>query len=107
MRKRNNQINIRLYDSELEKLNKKVAKSGLTRETFIRNVLSGTDIKPAPPVEFADLIKEIRRIGNNLNQLVHYANGNGYVDKDRLSESLAELDKLESELWSVFKTGGK
>ena len=107
MRKRNNQINVRLYDSELEKLNKKVAKSDLPRETYIRNVLNGTEIKPTPPIEFSELIKEIRRIGNNLNQLVHYANGNGYVDKDKLTASLSELDKVESELWAAFKTGGR
>lgn len=107
MRKRNNSINIRLNDVELEKLNKKVTESGLSREGFIRNVLNDVEIHPAPPVDFFNLIREIRRIGNNINQLVHYANGNGFVENKVLTEHLTELDGIENALWKTFKTGGK
>ena len=65
MRKRNNQINIRLYDAELDKLNKKVAKSGMPREKFLRNLIAGAEIKPTPPVDFANLIREVRRLGGS------------------------------------------
>ena len=105
MRKRNNSINVRLNDTELEKLNEKVFKSGLSREAFIRNVLNGVEIHTAPPVDFFNLIREIRRVGNNINQLVHYANGNGFVESKKLSEHLTELDGIEKELWKSFRGG--
>ena len=105
MRKRNNSINVRLNDTELEKLNENVLKSGLPREAFIRNVLNGVEIYPAPPVDFFNLIREIRRVGNNINQLVHYANGNGFVESKKLSEHLTELDSIEKELWKSFRGG--
>ena len=105
MRKRNNSINVRLNDTELEKLNKKVETSGLSRESFIRNVLNGAEIHPAPTVDFFNLIREIRRVGNNINQLVHYANGNGFVESKKLPEHLNELDGIEKELWKSFRGG--
>ena len=105
MRKRNNSINVRLNDIELEKLNKKVETSGLSREAFIRNMLNGAEIHPAPPVDFFNLIREIRRVGNNINQLVHYANGKGFVESKKLTEHLNELDGIEKELWKSFRGG--
>ena len=105
MRKRNNQINIRLYDAELNKLNIQVAKSGMSREKFLRNLIAGAEIKPAPPVDFTNLIREVRRLGSNVDRLLHYANGKGYVSKRELTETLTELDNLEKTMWQVFKPG--
>ena len=105
MRKKNNQINIRLYDAELDKLNKKVAKSGMPRERFLRNLIAGAEIKPAPPVDFANLICEVRRLGSNVDRLLHYANGKGYVSKKELSDTMTELDKLEKTMWQAFGPG--
>ncbi len=105
MRKRNNQINIRLYDNELQKLNKQVAKSGMSREKFIRNVLAGAEVKSSPPVDFFNLIREVRRVGSNVDRLLHYANGKGYVSKQELTDTLTELDNLEKTMWESFKPG--
>ena len=105
MRKRNNQINVRLNDSELQKLNKKVLKSGMSREKFLRNLLAGAEIKPAPPVDFTNLIREVRRLGSNVDRLLHYANGKGYVSKRELTETLTELDNLEKTMWLAFGPG--
>lgn len=105
MRKRNNQINIRLYDAELDKLNKKVAKSGMSREKFLRNLIAGAEIKPTPPVDFANLIREVRRLGSNVDRLLHYANGKGYVSKKELSDTMTELDNLEKSMWQAFGPG--
>ena len=99
MRKRNNQINIRLYDAELNKLNKQVAKSGMPREKFLRNLIAGAEIKPAPPVDFTNLIREVRRLGSNVDRLLHYAS------KKELTETLTELDNLEKTMWQAFKPG--
>ncbi len=105
MRKRNNQINVRLNDNELQKLNKKVLKSGMSREKFLRNLIAGAEIKPAPPVDFTNLIHEVRRLGSNVDRLLHYANGKGYVSKKELSDTMTELDNLEKTMWQAFKPG--
>lgn len=105
MRKRNNQINVRLNDSELKKLNRKVANSGLSREKYIRNVLNGTEIHPSPPVDFYTLIREVRRVGSNIDRLLHYLSGKGFVQEQQLCEVLSELDELENAMWQAFKPG--
>lgn len=107
MRKRNHQINVRLDENELKKLEKKVAKSGLTREAYIRKVLNGSKVYPMPPVEFYDLIREVRRIGNNINQLTRMSNAGEKLDVMLLNNALAELDKVEDAMWQAFQPGGR
>ena len=70
-RKRNNQINVRLSASELEKLKLKVAQSGLSREKYIRLALNSTKIHPSPPVDFYTHIREVRRVVSNLDRILH------------------------------------
>lgn len=105
MRKRNNQINVRLNDSELKKLGRKVTDSGLSREKYIRNVLNGTEMHPSPPVDFYTLIREIRRVGSNIDRLLHCLSGKGFVQEQQLREALFELDELEKAMWQAFKPG--
>lgn len=107
MRKRNHQINVRLDENELKKLEKKVAKSGITREAYIRKVLNGSKVYPTPPVEFYDLIREVRRIGNNINQLTRMSNAGEKLDVMLLNNALAELDKVEDVMWQAFGLGGR
>ena len=105
MRKRSNQINVRLNDLELKKLSRKVAESGLSREKYIRNVLNGTEIHPSPPVDFHTLIREIRRVGSNIDRLLHYLSGKGFVQEQQLREALFELDELEKSMWQACMPG--
>ena len=105
MRNRNNQIILRLNDSELNMLNQKVAASGLSRERYIRKVLAEEPIPMALPVDFKTLIREMNRIGSNIEQILRIANTKRLVDVPRLRQSLDELDSLEKTMWQVFMPG--
>ena len=50
MRKRNVSILFRLNKKEAEALDKKVKKSGLSREAYLRQLISGAVPKEAPPL---------------------------------------------------------
>lgn len=78
---------------ELLELNEKANLCKCSREKFLRLVLSETQIKAPPPIEYYTLIKEFNAIGNNLNQLVKlaYAREN---DKVQLYTTLSNLDGL-------------
>ena len=67
--KRNKEIKVRLSLIELENLNKCVKKTGLSREEYIRTLISG--YVPAPRIsdDVKEIIKQLRMIGNNLNQI--------------------------------------
>ena len=86
-------------------LNQKVAASGLSRERYIRKVLAEEPIPTALPDDFKTLIREMNRIGSNIEQILRIANAKRLVDVPRLRQSLDELDSLEKAMWQVFMPG--
>ena len=58
MRKRNKSFVVRCTEKELEELDEKVARSGLNRETYVRKILAGAEIKETPGLDYFEF-KEI------------------------------------------------
>lgn len=78
MRKRNIAIMFRLNRKEAEALDKKVKKSGLNREAYLRQVITGIVPRDAPPPDYYSMMRELHKVGNNLNQIAqkaHVLNG--------------------------------
>ena len=94
---RTKEIKVRMSDDEFTLLNDKVQKCGMSREKFIRLVLSDYQPKELPPIEYFKLIKEINTNGNNLNQLVKIAYIQG-IDITRLDGVLNKHEHLLLEL---------
>ena len=103
MRKRNRRVEIYFSDSEYEELMKKVSASKLSREKFCRLVLSGVQIKEAPPVEFYSLITEVRKVGVHLNQILRKANSIGLLDVPLIRNALDEVHKTQAMLYETFR----
>lgn len=81
MRKRNNAFLVRLTEEEHKRLKQHVRKSGLSREVVVRALINGYSPKSLPPLDYYALLRELRSIGNNLNQLAAKANATGHIDK--------------------------
>lgn len=105
MRRRNCRVEIYFTKDELETLTKKYKKTGMSRETYCRNILSGAEIKEAPPIEYYDLIREVRKVGTTLNQLAAKANSLGFIDSLALKDALERNHKTEAMLWDTFRNG--
>lgn len=73
MRKRNYRVEIYFTKNELEALMKKVRKAGLSREGYCRRILNGAVVKEHPPAEVPLLIREVRRVGFNIDQLFRWS----------------------------------
>ena len=71
-RKRNNQIVIRLSDEEKEMLKRKVEQSGKTQQEFLISMLINGTVTNTDGVK--ELFPEVKRIGNNLNQIARSCN---------------------------------
>ena len=82
--KRNKEIKIRLSLIELENLNECVKKTGLSREEYIRTLISD-DVK--------EIIKQLRMIGNNLNQIAVIGYKTGTIDILKYKRNCSELEK--------------
>lgn len=107
MRKRHAGFVIRLTEDELKTLDKKVHKSGLTREKYMRKIISDSRVYEAPPVDFAKLIREVNRVGSNIDQILRIANTKNLLDVPRLRKELDELDAIEDAMWKAFAPDGR
>ena len=88
MRKRNVAILFRLNRKEAEALDKKVKKSGLSREAYLRHLISGVVPRDAPPPDYFSMMRELHWIGNNLNQIAQKAHTLNVVDVQRYDRDM-------------------
>lgn len=102
--KRTLEMKIRFTRSELDALTKKAKKAGLSREGFCRAVLNGATVKEAPPVDVPVLIREVRRVGYNMEQILRLANAKGLLDVPRLRKALDENRAVENLIMETYTT---
>ena len=93
MRKRNIQIITRLDKEENERFKKRVKKSGLSQEAYIRHIINGLVPTDAPPPDYLTMMRELHAIGTNLNQIAQKAHVLNVVDVKRYDEAVATLNK--------------
>lgn len=103
--KRTLEMKVRFTKTELDALTKKARKSGLSREGYCRRVLNGTEVKEAPPADVPVLIQEVRRVGNNLNQIMKRANALGLLDVPQLRKALEDNRAVEKLIADTYMGG--
>ena len=93
MRKRNVHVQFWLDKKEAEAFNKKVKRSGLSREVYLRHLINGLVPQDAPPPAYFDFMRELHGIGNNLNQIAQKAHVLGVMDERRYEEETRKFDQ--------------
>ena len=68
MRKRNYRIEVKLDQDEFNHLMELVEQSKLSRESYIRMLISGVIPKAAPSKQMLDATRLLRKIARNINQ---------------------------------------
>lgn len=104
MRKRNNRVVFYLNDKELNMLESKVNKTGLTREAFLRALIADRDVKELPPADYFEVLKHLRQINNNMNQLAVRANYIGLIDADAYRSN---VDMLQAAVGKLIREAYK
>lgn len=66
----------------------------MTREAYIRAVLADTVPVELPPVSYVDLLKELNRIGNNINQIATVANALGVLNYKEYCKHYAKVEQV-------------
>ena len=84
----------RLNRKEAEAFDKKVKKSGLNREAYLRQLIQGIVPKDAPPPDYYSMMRELHKVGNNLNQIAQKAHTLNVLDVQRYDETVKEYRKL-------------
>jgi len=86
MRSRNHRIEFHLNDMEFGSFSRSVNKSGLTYSAYLRHLINGRQPQEKPPPEYFDVLKELRAIGRNVNQIAMVANVTGIIEADKYGE---------------------
>lgn len=91
MNNRNYEIKVRLTQAEMVHLNRLVNGSKLSREAYLRQLISGVVPQDAPPPDYFSMMQQLYRIGNNLNQLALKAHALGAIDARYYDEAVREF----------------
>ena len=100
MQNRNVVIKFRLNNKEADALNNRVKKSGVSRESYIRHLISGYIPTDVPPPDYHSMLNELRGIGKNMNQIAQKAHVLNVVDAGRYDEA---FELLKQQLLEIMK----
>ena len=104
MRKRNKAVTIRMTEEEFTALQRRIKESGRTQQSYIINAALTARISSAEEiatlkeisVSFGDLVRQLRGLATNVNQMARIANKSGTFPATR------ELSKI-SDLVSIYR----
>lgn len=96
-RTRPKQIVIRVSEEELEQIKKKVEQSGKSQQQYIIEALTQKQVTNTDGIKV--LMPELKRVGNNLNQIAKALNSTGYYDYRLITQNQKELN----EVWQSLK----
>lgn len=82
----------RLNRKEAEALDKKVKKSGLSREAYLRHLINGVVPRDAPTPDYYAMMRELHQIGNNLNQIAQKAHMFHAMDVQKYDTNMLLLE---------------
>ena len=102
MPKRNCRFEVRLSKDEFSNLTRKARKAGLSCGAFVREAIKGQTVVEAPSVDVPILIREVRRVGNNINQILKIANSKGLLDVPQLRKALEENRTVEKMIADAY-----
>lgn len=96
-RTRLKQIVIRMTDEEYETVKKQVAKSGMKQQEYLIKAVTEKPIINTDGVK--EIIPELKRIGNNLNQIARRCNEGYEVTHDEVLKQGEEMN----EVWLLLR----
>ena len=104
MRKRNCRVEVCFTKDELYDLTKKARKAHLSIGGFVRRAVRNIEVKENPPADVPMLIREVRRVGYNIDQILKLANARGMLDVPRLRKALDENRAVEKLIADTYTT---
>ena len=115
MRKRNHAITIRMSDEEYKFFQGRLSQTGQTQQSYILNAIRGAIIVSAEEVKelqklnkgFADMMRQLRGLATNVNQMAHIANG---IDElpvvsslEKMGKAIEKFRKEEEHRWQSIR----
>ena len=102
VRKGYKKIEVYFPDAEYEVFLNKVKRTNLSISAFVRKMAADQVIREAPHVDVPYLMREVKRVGNNINQLLFLANTKGFFDNAALTAALEELREVDKLIFNAY-----
>ena len=105
-----------MNDAEYEILKTKVKESGLTQQSFIISAIKGAVIASAEEIDIlkdlsrtlADLVRQLRGLATNVNQIAHVANGFKIVptigELMQIHDEIVLFKKESEKVWQLIRS---
>ena len=92
MRKRNERIDVYFSEAELNVVKQKAKEAGLNCSELIRRAVLNKEVKQAPPADIPIMIRDIRRLGYNIDRLLKIADSTHLIDAPQMRKVLAQTN---------------
>lgn len=69
---RGKEVKIRLAEEELERLNKNVAMTGLSRERYLRLLITEKVPVALPPADYGSIMRQLKAIDADIRTVLHH-----------------------------------
>lgn len=107
MRKRTYRVEVKFTEEEFNHLMELVEQSKLSRESYIRLLISCVIPKAAPSKELLETTRLLRNIANNINQVAKAANTYGSIDTETYKSNYIELQNQIDEIMLLIRAPAK
>ena len=88
------QFLIRVTPTEYVEIKNNTDKSGLSMSEYARRILTGETIVAAPPADLNILIREVKRVGSNLHQVLQKLNILGIAHPLELERCATDISEV-------------
>ena len=99
MKIRNRKITVRLSEKERQYLGEQADAGGMKIEPYVRELIMGNEVKSRPKEEWAEVVRQVASVGNNINQIARNTNMGMEVTVDILKEVL----EMQKQIWERVK----
>ena len=99
MREIAKRVSLRLDSTEYAHLKQLSMDTGLKMEPVIRRLIVGAELRPRPPDELAELLRQMSGMAVNINQIAKVANASGFIRM----EDIAHIKMVQGMLWQAVK----
>lgn len=105
--KKNEMFYMRIDEKDKKKLFSDAKKAGISASAYLRQLIHGKTPETREDYQLVkDLIYEINRIGNNINQIAKFFNS-GYFSEGEKKKLFALMQKLNEEMEKVSRRNEK
>ena len=101
MRTRPRHVSVWMNEAEYRHLKEQAELAGMGLDPFIRSLVAGVQLRPRPPGEYTQLLRELSAIGNNVNQIAYWTNARKSIHEAEIVDAV----QLVRKAWELVKNG--